>query len=195
MSTTQEAAGLNAGNLLEAVYETLQFGGTQIGLPKEVHAEIANDSDYHRTRQGFTAYSGGTLRDLGGKHWLLALGHAMGAYPARPYWCDIAAIELPRRGTETGFEWQLRVQAALASNTYYHHSLIVAMSSGSLATTQQGMRQRFASCDIKSFVAAPAVVTPDLFTLDLRPVVTSGVKYKPEFADVLVHICEEFLAA
>jgi len=184
----KKAGGLSARELLEAVYNLLKKDGREIKLSLKAVAKIADDSDGHRTRIGYTGYESAAILKVADREWILAFGTKCGQYPADPYNCDIVAMRANLDG-KTDKEAEPEIHQALERNTCFHHSLAYAMADGTLALNQNGC-----FCDkviellrpkIEEFIARDLEVDPNCFTMDLRPVVKSAVQYKPEFIDFL----------
>ena len=179
-----EKQGLSAKELLEGVYNALKKDGREVKLPSKAMAEIANDSDWHRTRIGYTGYESATLLKIGDKEWVVAFGTKCGSYPADPYNCDIAAVQLSGDG-KSDEEVASEIHDALRGNSYFCHSLIYAMADGQLALNKD---ERFGQKvldllrpKVQEFIAQDLETDSRYFTMDLRPVVKSAVQYKPEF--------------
>lgn len=179
-----EKQGLSARELLEGVYNTLKDGGREIKLPSKAMAEIANDSDHHRTRIGYTGYESATLLKVGDKEWVVAFGIKCGSYPADPYNCDIAAVQLSGNGK---FDKEIAVEIydSLKENSYFLSSLIYAMADGQLAISKDGQfGQKVLESlrpKVQKFIARDLEIDSRCATMDLRPLVKSAVQYKPEF--------------
>jgi hypothetical protein len=194
MNTVQ---GITAHELLERTYVQLVqiTGGETISLPRTAHAEIADDSDYHRTRIGYATYKSAVVVEIAGKPRVLAFGGTGGSYPSDPYDCDIAAPTFTEENSE--MDQAMQAYAALESNLYYRYSLIHAMSDGQLAVSGRSKLGRAVIQSIgpklHEFVAKDLEVDPNLFMMDLRPVVRSGVLYKPELVELLARTLHEVL--
>ena len=179
-----EKQGLSVRELLESVYNALKDGGREIKLPSKAMAEIANDSDWHRTRVGYTGYESATLLKADDKEWAMAFGTKCGSYPADPYNCDIATVQLSGNG-KSDEEVAVEIHDSLEGNSYFRNSLIYAMADGQLAISKdeqfgqkvlESLRPK-----VQEFIAQDLETDSRYFTMDLRPVVESAVQYKPEF--------------
>jgi len=195
-----EKQGLSARQLLEGVYNSFkdELDGREVKLPSKAMAEIANDSDWHRTRVGYTGYETAVLLKIGGKEWVISFGTACGSYPADPYDCDIAAVPISTNG-KSDEEIAKEIHEALEKGSYFRNSLIYAMADGQLAISKGG---RFGSKvlellrpRVQEFIAQKLEIDSRYFTMDLRPVVKSAVRYKPEFIAFLFDIFRSVLAA
>lgn len=185
-----EKNGLSVGDLLKKTYEALKerLQGQEMKLPLPARTEIANDSDWHRTRVGHMEYESVCLIEVAGKKWLIGLGKACGAYPADPFNSDILA--LPFEGGEFNEGALAEICCQITQSSYFRHSLVVGVSDGGLGGNTKGsfglkaldlLREVF-SC----FIAQELEIDPTVFHLDLRPVVTKPRRYKPELVDRLV---------
>ena len=179
-----EKQELSARELLEGVYNTLNDGGREIKLPSKATAEIANDSDWHRTRVGYTGYESATILKVGEKEWAVAFGIKCGSYPADPYNCDIAAVQLSGNG-KSDEEVATEIHDALEGNSYFCNSLIYAMADGQLAVRTNGrFGQKLLGLlrpKVQEFIAQDLETDSRYFTMDMRPIVKSAVQYKPKF--------------
>lgn len=193
-----EKQGLSARELLEGAYNALKKGGKEIKLPSKATAEIANDSDWHRTRIGYTGYESATLLKIGNKEWVVAFGTKCGSYPADPYNCDIVAVQLSGDG-KPNEEVVSEIHDALEGNSYFRHSLIYAMADGQLALNKDGrFGQKVLALlrpKVQEFIAQELETDSRYFTMDLRPVVKSTVQYKPEFVGFLCDTLRIVLAS
>lgn len=196
---TKKLKGLSARELLTATFNALKMrlGGKEIKLPSEALAEIANDSDWHRTRVGYTGYESAVLLKVGGREWAVAFGTTCGDYPADRYNCDIAAVRLSGHG-KSKKQIAEEIRQALEGNSYFRGSLIYAMADGNLAGSS---RSRFTrkvlevlQPRIRSFIAQDIKADPDYITGDLQPLVISAVRYKKEFAAFLSDTLQTVLA-
>lgn len=185
---------LSVRELLENTYEKLgeRNSYTEIILPKDVTSEIADDSDWHRTRVGYMGYDKVRFFNFNNKSWLIGNGKSCGAYPARPYDSDILALELAvnQSPDEVCEQFQKNI------SSYFRNSLLIGMNDGVLAVDGRFskrmdslLRPRF-----KEFIAEiprynKEVISPDTHS----PINTSSMKYKPEFADFLAEIIERVL--
>ncbi|MDD5032923.1 MAG: hypothetical protein PHC85_02310 [Candidatus Pacebacteria bacterium] len=184
----EEKQGLSSRELLESVYNALKEGCREIQFSSRAMAEIADDSDWHRSRTGYTGYESAALFNAGGKKWAVAFGIKCGSYPADPYNCDIAAVELTGGGN-TNKEIAAEVQSALRRNSYFRDSLVYAMADGQLKVKKDGRFSKktleLLGPKVQEFVAKDVRIDPNYLTMDLRPVVKSAVRYKPEFVAFL----------
>jgi len=188
---------LSARELLEGVYNTFKKNGREIELPSEAMAEIANDSDWHRIRIGYTAYKSAIVLKIGDQEWAVAFGTKCGNYPADPYNCDIAAVKIPEN-ISSEEELAEEIRDALEENKYFRYSLIFAMADGQLYLNRSGVfsKEVFKLLDsrIQKYIAQDLEVDSQYFTTDFRPVVKQAVRYKREFVNVLYTIFRAIIA-
>jgi len=193
----KEVRELSARELLEGVYNTFKKNGREIELPSEAMAEIANDSDWHRIRIGYTAYKSAIVLKIGDQEWAVAFGTKCGNYPADPYNCDIAAVKIPEN-ISSEEELAEEIRDALEENKYFRYSLIFAMADGQLYLNRSGVfsKEVFKLLDsrIQKYIAQDLEVDSQYFTTDLRPVVKQAVRYKREFVNVLYTIFRAIIA-
>ena len=186
-----EKQGLSVRELLESVYNALKDGGREIKLPAKAMAKIADDSDWHRTRVGYTGYESATLLKVGDKEeWTVAFGTKCGSYPSYPYNCDIAAVQLSGNG-KSDEEVAVEIYNSLEGNIYFRNSLIYANDDGRLAISknmQFGQKVlELLRPKVQEFISQDLETDSRYLTMDLRPVVKSAVQYKPEF---VVFLCD-----
>ena len=192
--------GLSVRELLEQAFDALKqdLDGREIDLPSIAVAEIANDSDWHRTRIGYTSYKKASLLMVGDKKWAVAFGTKCGAYPADPYDCDIAAVQLSLDDEESDEQVAVKVHQSLESNDYFRNSLLFSMVDGRLSASKNsyfGMKVlELLKPRAVEFVAQKLVTDPEHFTLDLRPLVKSAIRYKQEFVAFLAETFRTALA-
>jgi len=121
---------LNAHELLQNAYLRLCIihASREVVFQHRAFAEIADDSDWHRTRKGYMGYDKADLLRLDGKVWVIARGEACGSYPAAPYDSEILALrfELKREDGKRKTKAQTRneLSDAVAGSTYFRNSLV-----------------------------------------------------------------------
>lgn len=169
--------GLSARELLTEAFDDLRnkLGGKTVDLPSKALAKIADDSDWHRTKVGYSGYESAALVKCDEKWWAIAFGIRCGDYPADPYDCDIAAVPVSVEG-KTGDEVAKEIHDALEKNSYFRSSLIYAMADGSLAVKEERFGPKVYELlrpKIQEFTAQKLEVDPDVIMMDLRPVVKS----------------------
>ena len=189
--------GLSARELLVAVCEKLvaKHKPTRIDFPERILAVIADDSDYHRTRTGYTGYQSADIYTFGGKRYAIARGEACGSYPADPFDSDIIAAEITVK--ENDKDACEEVKSKLKRNKEYRDSLVFAYANGNLATTPNTLSidlGKLIRPQSREFVAHDLETNPRLFYMDMRPVVTKAIRYKHEFADFLAGKMEAVLS-
>jgi|GEM_PF-1091355 len=189
---------LSARQLLAITYAKMKkkLKAKKIVLPHDAYALIADDSDWHRTRQGFTRYKTAALFKIEKKKWIIAFGVACGSYPADPYNCDIACTSLGNKTTNS-HEILDKSFSALEENACFRHSLIYAMADGSLAIDKNSSycheAIKLLQGSYEKYIARSPKYRNDIIHLDLRPVTTSSARYKPEFAEYLAEKLYEII--
>lgn len=192
--------GLSARELLSETFNDLQIklDGKSINLPSMAAAEIANDSDWHRTRIGYTGYESAVLVKNGNKQWVIAFGTKFGSYPTNPYNCDIAAVPISV-DEKPDDQVAKEIHDALEGNNYFRNSLIYAMADGRLAVNSEGRFGQkvfeFLQPKIREFIAQELETDSRFLTMDLHPVMKSAVRYKREFVIFLSETLQAALAA
>jgi len=182
--------------LLENTYEKLgeRNDYTEIVLPEIVQSEIADDSDWHRTRTGYIGYDKVRFFNFNDKSWLIGNGKSFGDYPARPFDSDILGLELTvsENLTEVYNEFQNKV------GSYFSNSLIQGMADGRLGVSKNTrfaekmwdlLKPRF-----NEFVAQMPEYNKEILSINtLTPVNKSPMKYKPGLVDFLAKTIEKVL--
>jgi len=157
-------------------------------LPRRAFSIIADDSDDHRIRRGYTGYHTSFLATIQDRPWLIAMGLARGGYPADPYNCDLIALPIDDKPGNSKELAEL-VTRSLEKNGFYTRSLICANDIGHLFCTPEsalGLKVFAAIKDkVHEFITAAPEVRPGLYHGDLRPVYSSDTHYKPEVVDFL----------
>lgn len=185
-----EDTSLSVRELLRQVYEKIgkELRGKQITLSDKATSEIANDSDWHRRRIGYMGYESVVLVQIGEKNWVLGFGVACGSYPAYPYSSDIVALSISPDG-KSDEELTQEIYKAIETTSYFQNSIICGMADGQLflnKNTPFGKKMTgILQSGIKDYIAQNLETDPTVFLMDLRPVVKSSMKYKPEFVDFL----------
>lgn len=198
---SKQDVGLSVRELLKNTYILLceRHKPQQIVLADRALAEIANDSDWHRTRVGYMGYENVGLFGLNGKEWAIARGEACGSYPAEPYDSDILALEFDLKGLrKTKEQIQEELKEAIGMSSYFENSLVYGMADGNLAVSENS---RFGKKmletlrpEMQKFIAEkPEYDSRYLSLSTLSPVCTKNVKYKNEFADFLADSIENVL--
>lgn len=190
---------LSVRDLLKHTYVVLatRHNHQEIVLPQMVFTEIANDSDWHRSRTGEMKYQAVGLFTLDEKLWAISRGEKCGGYPADPYDSDLLALDFSIKG-KTQEQIQEELRDRIGRSDYFVNSLVYGMADGNLAVTKSGrfgqkMLEQLAP-RVKDFVATPAKYNDEYLDLStLRPICEHSVKYKPEFADFLADSIEAVL--
>ena len=185
-----EDTSLSVRELLQQVCENIgkELRGKQITLPNKATSEIANDSDWHRSRAGYMGYESVVLIQIGEKNWALGFGEACGSYPADPYSSDIVALLISPDG-KSDEELAQEIYKAIETTCYFRDSIICGMADGRLFLNKNApfgeKMMGILQSGIKNYIAQSIETDPTVFHMDLRPVVKSSMKYKPEFVDFL----------
>ncbi len=195
----EKTEGLNVRELLKSTYSTLtaRHNPQQIVLANRALAEIASDSDWHRTRVGYMGYENAGLFQFNGKTWAIARGEKCGSYPAEPYDSDILALEL-LADRKTPEQIQEELSKGIGQGSYFKNSLIFGMANGNLSLNKEGrfgeeMLKRLQP-EIERFIAQePEYDRSVILLLSLQHPATKLMLYKPEFADFLADSIEAVL--
>lgn len=191
--------GLNVRDLLKSTYSRLseRHNPEEVVLPNRVLAEIANDSDWHRTRVGYMGYESAGLFQFDGKTWAIARGEKCGSYPAEPYDSDLLALELIAEG-KTSEQIQEELREGIGRSSYFRNSLIFGMADGNLSLSKDGrfgerMLRRLQP-EIQRFITQePEYDRSVILVSTLQYPTIKRMLYKPEFVDFLADSIEAVL--
>jgi len=201
MEATEQQKGLYVRDLLKSAYEILsqQHENIEITFPNQVLTEIADDSDWHRSRTGYMGYESARAFQFNGKVWVVARGEKCGSYPAKPYDSDVMALEFPLKGiiTEATKEELTR---KIEESSYFINSLIYGMADGNLAVSGRGRFEKqmteLLRPKIQEFIAQkPEYDRSVVLASTLQHPTTKNMLYKPEFADFLARTFEAVLTS
>lgn len=197
--------GLGIVELLDVTYSKLaeRHNPKELTFQNESFSEIANDSDWHRTRIGYMCYSSAGLFSLEGRTWAIARGKKGGDYPGDMYVGDIIALDLILDG-KSGDDIKNELSGRISQGAYFMNALFFGARDGNLGVIKERSRGiptrfgekmiRFVSPRIKEFI----LQTPEykhnlLLATTLSPVITKVMSYKPETPDFLANCIEQLL--
>jgi hypothetical protein len=126
-------AGLTGGEILEKTYKILcgKCVPKTITLSDVAMTEIADDSDWHRSKTGYMIYKELNQITINGKNWVLGLGEKGGDYPAEPYDKDILALEYEMNGKDQK-QVDDDITSMIRTSSYFRNTLILSMADGQL---------------------------------------------------------------
>jgi hypothetical protein len=197
----QNTKMLSVHDLLRSVSRLLgrKHSRRSLHFPEGVCTEIADDSDWHRTRRGYMRYRSAKILKLGGRRWVLARGDKSGSYPADAYDSDIIAIPIADQG-KVDAKLAEQVAQSIREGSYFRHTLVCGLADGRLAcyTRSPFADQMAASLRFMLVRIIAEDVRRDeryLSLSDLRPIVTSSMKYRPEAVHILADAIREILSS
>lgn len=191
---------LTVRELLKKTYENLAEKNShkEIIFSEPALAEIADDSDWHRTKIGYMKYESANLFQFNGKKWVLSRGEKCGSYPAKPYDSDITALEPSEENPTTSY-----VRSKLESSCYFRNSLIFALADGNLTIGtsssffenpfEKRMKEMLEPRLPEFVVQTPEYDTDMLLASTLQHPVTKEMLYRPDFVDFLTETIETIL--
>lgn len=194
-----DSKGLYATELLEQTYSTLcnRHNPNKIMLPRKARAEIADDSDWHRTKKGYMAYESAAIFELNNKIWAITKGEATGAYPADPYDTDISALEFDLHN-KSNEQIQKELYESIKDSSYFMNSLIYSLSDGMLATSNGKLGKRMSSIlkpRLNEFIAQQPIYDSEYMLIStLAPICREPVLYKHKLVDFLADTIEKVLS-
>lgn len=185
-----EDTSLSVRELFQQVCDKLgeEFKGRQIALPQKAMSEIANDSDWHRSREGYMGYESVVLVQINEKYWVFGCGGACGSYPADPYSSDIIVLPVSP-DSKSDEDLAREVYEAIGKTEYFSNTVICGLADGRLCFNKKasfGARMmEVLRSGFNEYVAQRLETDDTVFHMDLRPVVKSAMRYKLEFVDFL----------
>jgi len=195
----KKAVGITVGDLLKNTVKTLttRNAAKEISLPDGAEAEIANDSDWHRTRVGYMHYEKVNLLNIGDRNWAIGRGEKWGSYPAEPYDSDILALRFDA-GNKTDGRIVEEIRRGIETSSYFQNSLVYGYADGNLGVCKSG---RFGEEILKalkpkvsSFIAQKAEYDEEHILMStLQYPTTQVMLYKPNFVDFLTETIEKVL--
>lgn len=204
MSTQEETkVELSSMEVLEGVLARLVelYGATGAPIDLEpggsVWTEIANDSDYHRTRIGTMSYDRFQVLLIDDRCWMVSVGRKSGSYPGdTKYRGDLIAIPIEALDEASVLEKVFRER--VREGEYFYNSLLIATTSGYLAAT----RDSSYGCSVLesekvdgTLVAHGAERNEEVLNLDLSPIYQRDAMYKPEAVEAYAQAVTEVLQA
>lgn len=174
---------------LERAYsKTIEsFRGRKIVFERAPWSEIADDSDWHRTRKGYMKYKEAGVIEINGVKWMIGKGEKCGSYPGDLYVADLMALEVKEDSPE-------HLTQRIIECDYFKGTLIIGMRDGSFGERENSIGELFlrdlGNCS--KFIARPKQIDKDYLTTDLRPLVTSPTQYDPQFGDFLAENMASF---
>ncbi|MBU3913502.1 MAG: hypothetical protein KKB21_04490 [Nanoarchaeota archaeon] len=201
MEVTEQQKGLHVRDLLKNAYDKLnqQHKNREIIFPNRALTEIADDSDWHRSRTGHMGYESARAFQFNGKVWVVARGEKCGSYPAEPYDSDVMALEFPLKGRITKATKE-ELARKIGESSYFRNSLIYGMADGNLAVSKRGrfgkQMLELLGPKVQEFIAQkPEYDRSVILASTLRYPTTKNMLYKPEFADFLAESFEAVLTS
>jgi len=186
--------GITVHELFEGIYNSLlkRNEHEKVKFSKKVYAEIADDSDWHRSRTGEMLYEHASLCKFNGTQYLIALGLKTAGYPADKYSCDLTAIKIPdNNNSEEG------LISLLEHSTYFKNSLMHGLNDGNigLVKNKYGKKIFDAIKEKKDEIIAqePEYDNNYINLSTLGSVCTQQIKYKKETVDLMTESIEKIL--
>jgi hypothetical protein len=137
---------LNVWELFEGIYLGLVTRFPRRTLlftpPAGAIAEVADDSDGHRTRIGVMAYKEVSIITMGQKKFLIGVGHPHG-YPADGYASDLLVLPLEVKIPDE--DWEKTVLSLISESTYFKHTMLVGLRDGLVAVPREGIYAKYAA--------------------------------------------------
>lgn len=190
-------AGLTGGEILEKAYNHLceKHKAQTITLSNVAEAEIADDSDWHRTKKGYMSYKEVGAFNFNSFGWIIGLGNKCGDYPAERFDKDILALKYEPNGKD-----QKQVDSDIISmirrSEYFENSIMLSMSDGRLLGGPNFGKhvKELLGNKFKEYIAQqPEYDTSGILVSTMSYICEKSMTFKEEFADVLVDTIEKIL--
>ncbi len=186
-----DPVGLSVGQLFRKVFDALQqrLEGETVVFERPPRAEIADDSDWHRSRTGYMVYEAAFLATIGNDLWLFAFGNQTAGYPADPYAAELLGRKVRADENESPEERQQRLSETIGEASYFSNTFFVGMADGRIAGTNYRYSQ--SSLEHLGLLSEDDIVQDlehrtDVLHADLRPVVSQARRYNEALAQRIV---------
>lgn len=188
---------LSVEEVFEQTFETLikDLPHEIYEFPEPVLVQVADDSDWHRTRTGEMVYRRAVVTSIGDSSWILAVATETWGYPADRYSAEFVAIPCK---AETKHDAQVVAQS-LRDSKYFLNTLIVGLSGGEIAFSKisaysNAIKESLGRAEL--YIAQDQKI--DETVLDpsqgLKPVIVRGYRYKLELVTSLVVALKKVLS-
>ena len=201
----KQFGGLSQNSLLSGILVNLEREFSilkkdpRIKLTNSISVEIANDSDWHRSRIGTMSYKEISLLIFNQQLWAMSIGTKSGAYPGEnTYSSDIVAIPLDRYDSDDELTKTFSDQITIGK--YFKNSLLIGTVPGYIATTDNSFFAHSVPSIISNmdnlFENKRAQENTECINLDGTPIYTSFATYKPAaikaFADSIAFVLSNY---
>lgn len=194
--------GISAGEVLANAFKIfcLTNHGEELIFPKGVITISADESDGHRTRQGFMTYRGVKFFEIRKKVLAMGIGNSWGDYPARNYHSDLIAVDVTELQAKPAREMLEEIQDLIRYGEFFRYTMLIARNDNHIAVSRH-KENRFSKklLELLRPVAAEYLIPPFkgdkdyISKTDILPVGTSIVRYSSAFAVELEKYIEEVL--
>ncbi len=190
-----EGLSLTADQVLNEVLALLlaKWENEATDLESPIRVEVADDSDYHRTRKGYFRYNRLYVVTLPRHRWILGKGVNAGGYPADGLVSDLLARQLPsvlQADHKT-------IIGVVTGSEYFSHSVMVVREGGEFAVAGSQQRQaeyrRLFRADAKEVVASEGKVNTEVMTMSLEPVFDSETLWTRRMAELMAETIAQIL--
>ncbi|MFA5303154.1 MAG: hypothetical protein WC393_01295 [Candidatus Nanoarchaeia archaeon] len=186
--------GITVNELFQGIYNSLikKNKHEKINFSEKVYAEIADDSDWHRTRTGEMIYENASLCTFNNQQYLIALGLKTAGYPADKYSCDLTAIKISNKNiAEEG------LMSILEQSTYFKNSLMHGLNDGNIGLVKNNYGEKLFNIikeKTDEIIAQEPEYNPNYIDLStLGAVCTKSIKYKKEAINLITDSIEKIL--
>jgi hypothetical protein len=194
-----ESEHLNVWQLFDGIYLGLvtRFPARTLRYapPAGASAEVADDSDGHRTRTGVMSYQELSVITVGPKEFLIGVGKPHG-YPADPFATDLLVIPLEEKIPEV--DWDHTVFRIIEESTYFKNTMILGLREGNTTVPKQSIYAKPAQTylsDISAAVANEPKFNPRHMHGDGRAATEKNMLFKRNSLTFFVDGCTAVLAA
>ena len=191
-----KSTALTIKMVLEGIYKLMMEKPGAQEYEINVSSEVADDSDWHRTRKGSLHYSKALHVHVGNRGWIIAVSTGPRGYPADQFATDL--LVYPMEVSEEKITTKKIEEYIRKKVSYFNHSPIIGLASGDIAVSQHSMFYSDVELLFKGgfnrFVEARAEYNQELMHLDGRPIVQKQTTYQPEFINFWFDALEQILS-
>ncbi len=187
------SVGIDGGTVITELYESLKQLGEEISLGNdEARAEISNDSDWHRTRVGYSVYESFLVIN---KKWLVSIGKKSKSYTTEVFdrdlfvqMCDESELMIDSDALKEYANMSIR------RASYFKRSFLVSTADGNLHVSPNfTYLDRVRDLVNKSIYLKPVYNNEVILLSSLAPPVVKKASYIDDLSSKLFEIFKEIL--
>lgn len=186
-------ACVDGGMIITELYESLKQLGVEISLSSDgAKSEISNDSDWHRTKIGYSVYESFLVIN---KKWLVSLGQKSDSYAAEMFdkdlfvqMCDESELMIDED------ELKKYAKTSIRRASYFKRSFLVSTADGRLCVSPSyPYLGRVADLVDKSIYSKPQYNEKAILLSSLSYPITKKAQYLGDLSEKLFEIFKEIL--